>query len=127
VNDRFLFDTDVLIDCLRGHTKAVEFINQFEGEVVISAITAAELWAGVKGNEETRVLHSILSPLEIIPVDSELARRGGLYRRQYGPSHSTGLSDAIVAATTERVGAKLITLNLKHYPMVKKKRAPYRK
>ncbi|MBM4294349.1 MAG: type II toxin-antitoxin system VapC family toxin [Deltaproteobacteria bacterium] len=56
--------------------------------------------------------------MEIIPVDAEIAQKGGLYRRDYGPSHGVGLADALIAATAELHQARLVTLNPRHFPMV---------
>ena len=49
---------------------------------------------------------------------------GGLYRRDYGQSHGTGLADALIAATAEENGATLVTFNQRHFPMVEI-RVPY--
>ncbi|HXC24442.1 MAG TPA: PIN domain-containing protein, partial [Gemmatimonadaceae bacterium] len=64
---------------------------------------------------------------EVSPVDPEIAEVGGLLRRDFGPSHGTGLVDALIAATARRSGARLVTLNDKHFPMLKHILIPYRK
>ncbi|MCA1719025.1 MAG: type II toxin-antitoxin system VapC family toxin, partial [Actinobacteria bacterium] len=48
-----------------------------------------------------------------------------LYRRDYGPSHGTGLADALIAATTEETGADLVTFNRRHFPMISRITVPY--
>jgi predicted nucleic acid-binding protein len=48
-------------------------------------------------------------------------------RRDYGHSHGTGLADALIAATAEREGAMLVTLNTAHFPMLKRVTAPHTK
>ncbi len=53
-------------------------------------------------------------------------RKGGLYRRDYGPSHGVGLADALIAATAELHQAKFVTLNARHFPMVEVE-VPYSK
>jgi hypothetical protein len=63
----------------------------------------------------------------VIPVTSEIARAGGLYKRDFGKSHGVGLADAIIAATCEAENAELKTLNIKHYPMIKSLTPPYKK
>ena len=50
---------------------------------------------------------------------------GGLYRRDYGRSHGTGLADALIAATSEENGADLVTFNRRHFPMVSRLVVPY--
>jgi len=114
-----LVDTDVLVDFLRGHSQAVTLIHALADRIVLSSIVVAELYAVVKGDAEQETLEDFLSLFRIIPVDAEIARAGGLYKRDYGKSHGVGLADAILAATAEVEDAELTTLNVRHYPMLK--------
>ena len=125
--DSLLLDTDVLIDFLRGNSKAVAFVNKNSSRIILSSIVVAELYAGVKGDAELTVLENFVSLFRTIPVTSEIARMGGLYKRDYGKSHGVGLADAIIAATCEAENADLKTLNVKHYPMIKGLRPTYKK
>ncbi len=112
-------DTDVLIDFLRGNQQAVAFIHKISSQIILSSIVVAELYAGVRGKKESAVLDNFISLFEIIPVTDEIARMGGLYKRDFGKSHGVGLADAIIAATCKTMNAQLKTLNIKHYPMIK--------
>ena len=123
----FLLDTDVLVDFLRGYSKAVTFVNANSPRVILSSIVVAELYAGVRGDTEQTALENFVSLFPIIPVTSEIAKAGGLYKRDYGKSHGVGLADAIIAATCEAENAALKTLNVKHYPMIKGLRSVYKK
>jgi predicted nucleic acid-binding protein len=114
-----LLDTDVLVDFLRGHSKAVAFVNAHSARIILSSIVVAELYAGVKGEAEQIALDNFVSLFYVVPVSAEIAKAGGLYKRDYGKSHGVGLADAILAATAEAENAKLKTLNRKHYPMLK--------
>ncbi|MBN1554740.1 MAG: type II toxin-antitoxin system VapC family toxin [Phycisphaerae bacterium] len=122
-----LVDTDVMVDFLRGHPKAVAFLRKQSNRIILSAIVAAELYAGVKGDEELNVLENLLSLFRMIPVSHTLARAGGLYKRDYAKSHGVGLADAILAATAEIENADLKTLNVKHYPMIRGLKPAYGK
>jgi predicted nucleic acid-binding protein len=93
----------------------------------VSALTMAELHAGVRDGEERDQLAELLSIFNQIPVDPETAAEGGLLRRDFGRSHGTGLIDAILAATALKYGLRLVTLNDKHYPMLPDVVVPYRK
>jgi hypothetical protein len=93
----------------------------------VSSIVVAELYAGVKGEREENVLRDFVSLFRVVDVDAEIARMAGLYKRDYGKSHGVGLGDAILAATAEVENAALITLNTKHYPMLKNLEPPYKK
>ena len=122
-----LLDTDVLVDFLRGHSKAVAFVNAHSARIILSSIVVAELYAGVKGDEEQAALERFVSLFRVVPVSAEIAKAGGLYKRDYGKSHGVGLADAILAASAEAENAELKTLNTKHYPMLKGLRQAYKK
>jgi hypothetical protein len=122
-----LLDTDVLIDFLRGYEKAVSFVNANSSRIILSSVVVAELYAGVKGDAEQATLERFISLFRVIPVDSEIAKTGGLYKRDFSKSHGVGLADAILAATAESENAELVTLNTKHYPMIPGLLPAYRK
>lgn len=122
-----LLDTDVLVDFFRGHPKAIAFINARSTRIILSSIVVAELYAGVKGDEELAALDNFVSLFPVFPVSADLARAGGLYKRDFGASHGVGLADAILAATAEDARAELKTLNTRHYPMLQGLKPPYRK
>ena len=122
-----VIDTDVLVDFLRGYSKAVTFINRHSARIVLSSIVVAELYAGVKGNREEAALDDFISLFRVLPATSKIARAGGLYKRDYRRSHGIGLADAILAATAEAENAELKTLNVKHYPMLKGLKPAYKK
>ena len=122
-----LLDTDVLVDFFRGHSMAVGFVNSYNARIILSSIVVAELYAGVRGDEELGVLQNFVSLFRVVPVDSEIGKAGGLYKRDYGKTHGVGLADAILAATAEAENAELKTLNIKHYPMLKGLKPAYNK
>jgi predicted nucleic acid-binding protein len=122
-----LMDTDVMVDFLRGHAAAVALVRQCSDRIILSAIVVADLYAGVKGDEELGVLNDLVSLFHTVPVSHALAKTAGLYRRDYAKSHGVGLGDAILAATAEAEAAELKTLNVKHYPMLKKLKPAYAK
>jgi len=122
-----LIDTDVMIDFLRGHPKAVALVKKHSSRIILSSIVIAELYAGVRGDEELDTLDNLVSLFRVIPVSPSLARAGGLNKRDYSKAHGVGLADAIVAATCEAENAELKTLNIKHYPMLKGLKPAYTK
>lgn len=122
-----LLDTDVLVDFFRGHSKAVTFVKAYSSRILLSSIVVAELYAGVKGDAEQTALENFVSLFRVIPVTADIAKAGGLYKRDYGQSHRVGLADAILAATSEAENAELKTLNIKHYPMIKGLTPAYKK
>ena len=120
-------DTDILVDFFRGHIKAVAFVNTYSARMILSSNVVAELYAGVKGDAEQAALDKFVSLFRVIPVGTEIAKAGGIYKRDYAKSHGVGLADAILVATAEAENAELKTLNTKHYPMLRDRRPAYNK
>jgi len=122
-----LLDTDLLIDYLRGHPEAVSFVEANVAEACISAMNIAELYQGVRNGEEQTKLEKMISAMTSLPITSGIAERGGLFSRDYRPSHGCGLADCLIAATADLHGLSLVTLNAKHFPMLRDVETPYRK
>ncbi len=116
---RFLIDTDVLIDHLRGYPQAKLYLGEKhkEGDTLYcSVITRAELFSGLRPGEEDKV-RAVLNNLEEVPIDHVIAEKAGNYRREFGKSHNLLLPDALIAAVAKVKDAALVTLNIKHFPM----------
>ncbi len=122
---RLLIDTDLIIEYLRGHQEAIDYLENLEGSLLISVINVAELYAGLRDSAELHSLEHFLHAFEILPVSLEVGRIAGWFRRDYGPSHGTGLADALIGATAQVNNATLITFNARHYPMLPDVRVPY--
>jgi len=115
-----IVDADVLIGILRGVEEAREAVNgaRRRGERMMSiAPVRVEVLRGVRRGEEA-VTHGLLSRLEWIAVDVDLADRAGDLGRTYRESHA-GIEtvDLLLAAAAERFGAVLLTRNVRHFPM----------
>ncbi len=128
--ERYLIDTDIIIDHLRGEEKARDFLRQIKSggsDILYSVITKAELYSGVRPKEVKKVAR-LLSSMEEALIDGEIAVDAGRYRNKFYSSHGLLLPDALIAASAKKAGAVLITLNKRHYPMKDIKiQVPYRK
>ncbi|NIR28172.1 MAG: type II toxin-antitoxin system VapC family toxin [Gammaproteobacteria bacterium] len=114
-----LFDTDVLVDHLRGVTAARDALltlGRGDDRAAISVITVAEIEAGLREQERPAVEH-LFAALAIQDVTEPIVRQAGRYRASFGASHGVLLPDAIIAATARVQQMPLVTLNKKHYPM----------
>ena len=125
--DKYLIDTDVLIDYLRSEPNAVYFLENCDNNLHISAITVAELYAGIRNQKERKIINEFLGAFEIISINNEIAIQGGLIRNEFFKSHGIGLADSIIAASSIHSNCKLISLNLKHFKMFDNLIVPYEK
>jgi predicted nucleic acid-binding protein len=121
-----VIDARIVIDHLRGRDEARQYLRGLPELPLLSAVTIAELFAGVREGGERTVLEALLTAFRVVPIDEPIARRGGLYRRRFHRSHGVGLVDALIAATADAMGARLATLNVKHFPMFADVIVPYR-
>jgi predicted nucleic acid-binding protein len=122
-----LVDTDVLIDYLKGNPSAEAFVEQNIDRVSVSAMTVAELYQGIRNKTEKETLDQFVSELRVFSMTGDIAIKAGLLRNEYGKSHSSGLADCIIAATSVTHGMELATLNIKHFPMLNTAFTPYKK
>lgn len=122
-----LVDTSVLIDYLRGHSGAAEVLERERGlgPLQASEVTRLEVLAGMPPAEE-RATRLLLSTLVWHPVDGEIAEEAGALGRRWLPSHHTiDSADLAIAATAIHANARLLTLNVRHFPMFESLRPPY--
>jgi len=118
-----LFDTDVLIDYLRGHPAAVATVEARIATACLSTMTVAEIYQGIRESERPAVSRAI-SAFTILPISAEIAEMGGLFRRDY-KAQGAGLADCLIAATAEIHGLTLVSLNGRHFPMLTDVETPY--
>jgi predicted nucleic acid-binding protein len=127
MNKNVLIDTDIVIDFLRGNNQAVMLFKTHADEICFSTITVTEIYAGIKGKKEESEIERLFSIFPVIATTKEIAGEAGKLVNQFRPSHSVEILDGVIAATCIVYGAELKTLNIKHYPMFKNLKAPYKK
>jgi predicted nucleic acid-binding protein len=122
-----LVDTSVIIDYLRGHHGAEEVLERerVAAPLHASEITRLEVLAGMRLSEESGT-RSFLSIFIWHPFDTSVAERAGELGQRWLASHrSIDSADLAVAATAMVSGCKLLTCNVKHFPMFSELRKPY--
>ncbi|HEY5271775.1 MAG TPA: type II toxin-antitoxin system VapC family toxin [Acidimicrobiales bacterium] len=121
-------DTSVAVDHLRGAKPAVELLRELINDdetVAASEIVRFELLAGVR-DREIDELEQFFSALSWIQVDEDIARTAGALARVHRRAYS-GIDDAdyLIAATAIILDAELLTVNVRHFPMLEGLRPAY--
>jgi len=65
---------------------------------------------GVRDRREREVLDQLLGLLHTIEISTKITQQAGLWRREYGKSHGTGIIDALIAACADALQIPLATL-----------------
>ena len=124
----FLVDTTILIDHLRGDERAIGLLTELfdtEDRVWSATPSRTEVIAGIRPSEvaATGELFEILSWVDI---DVAVADAAGEFARTYGRSHGgIEITDYLIAAAANSIGARLVTLNVRHFPMFPGLTPPY--
>jgi predicted nucleic acid-binding protein len=123
-----VLDPSVAVDHRRGDAVAVELLRDVllaNEPLVASSIVRFELLAGVR-ESEFEVLETFFGAVTWVPVDEPIARFAGTLARTHGRSHA-GVDDAdyLIAATVIELRAELLTVNVRHFPMIPGLRAAY--
>lgn len=120
-------DTSVLIDYLRGREEARTLLEheRLEGPLHASEMTRLETLAGMRRSEE-RSTRLLLSTFVWHAVDGAIAEEAGALGRQWLSSHANiDGADLAIAATVLLTDSRLMTRNVRHFPMIPGLRAPY--
>ena len=116
----YLLDTSILVDDLRGVRGRAEFLERLveNGHLLAcSAITVAEIFAGMKAKEREETV-ALLDSLEHYDITRPIAERAGLLRQDWSAHGRTlALADLLIASVALTQGLILITDNTKDFPM----------
>jgi len=120
-----LVDTSILIDLLRGHPGARDYLRGLDELPLVSEVTRVEILRGLR-TAERDATERLFDTLRWVAVDESIARRAGELGRRWD-RHRPGiaLADLIIAASTEHQGAELATTNVRHFPMFAELAPPY--
>lgn len=121
-----LFDSTVLIAHLRGDHRARDLLLSVpHADRCISVLTRVEIEGGMRSAERSQVA-ALLSTMRKLPVSDAVARRTAIHLRRFRRSHvGIDIVDYAIAATAELHNARLLTLNLKHFPMFPELQEPW--
>lgn len=106
-----LFDTNILIDYLKGIDAAQAELARYR-QPLISIVTWMEMLAGVRTAEEGDVVEMFLRDFRIVEVTRGIAREATDLRR----TSPLRLPDALIWASARHESALLVTRNTTDFP-----------
>lgn len=106
-----LFDTNILIDYLRGIDAARLEFDRFEVRA-ISVITWMEVMVGAPP-AHAQATRDFLAGFEVVPIDPAVAERAGMLRQRY----RLKLPDAIIWASAQTSDLLLVTRDRRDFPV----------
>ena len=125
---RYMLDTDICIYVINARPPAVleKFLAHEAEGLGVSAVTAAELWFGVRKSGSRRTLlvrDKFQSPLEIADFGADAARSYGEVRSALEKKGTPiGPLDTQIAAHALALGVTLVSNNLREFKRVPKLR-----
>lgn len=117
---RFMLDTNMCIYLIKNQPEIVSrrFAQCYVGDVVMSAITYAELEYGVAAavnpGHERNNLANLIEDIPVVPFDSAAAAAYGPLRFATRESRKDQL-DKLIAAHAVALGVTLVTNNLRDF------------
>lgn len=94
-------------------------------ELWSSYVIRTEVLAGMR-NDETQRTHQLLQAIRWTGVDvAESDAAGELGRRYLRAYPGIDTPDLLLAELAQRLGAELVTMNVKHFPMFPDLKRPY--
>jgi len=119
---KIVVDSSIIIDYLRGGKKWEDFIYAVETEedlqLYLPTVVIFELYSGTstKGVKKLQEMVYFISQFQKIDLNENIARLAGELFREAKKRISA--ADYIIAASALQAGAKVLTLNQKHFEQI---------
>lgn len=117
-----LIDTSIIIEHLRKTDKrrSILYGIPHHTELFISSVTLFELQAGAIDSAKRQDIESVLYGTGILPFDETVALEAGkLYHMFKTTNNNMEIRDLFIAATALANKLSVLTLNRKHFELVK--------
>ncbi len=116
-----ILDSDIIIDFLRQHPPAVNWLNSLgDEEIALPGYVVMELIQGCSNKVELRGLKRFIADFEVIWPSTEICNEALDVFSQYKLSHNLGLLDTLIGQIAVALGLPLHTFNRKHYTVIPK-------
>lgn len=116
-----IVDSTVLVDAIRGNSKAGSFLGSASERLLLSRAGEMELTRGARTKKDLKVIDKFLKQLdvEVVEISEEISKTASEIFRDFWHSHGLGAMDAFIAATGLVLGERVATHNIKHFRFIK--------
>ena len=115
--NKHLFDSNVIIDYLRGDERAVNLIEKTEMPI-ISVVTVGEIYQGVLNTKELQRTKEVIKSFKVVYITKSISKGAVKLVENYHLTSGLYFLDAIIVATAIENNFTLLTSNLKHFQMI---------
>ncbi|GAK54095.1 PIN domain protein [Candidatus Moduliflexus flocculans] len=110
--ERILVDTCILIAAYRGDETIIQELLKIKNRIVISPITAMELYRGAKTKERKKDLEKQLKSYAIVHLNKDIGEKAiSLMKKHQTGRREVFIPDCIIGATCLLYDFKLFTEN----------------
>jgi len=116
---KYLCDTCVLIDYLRGDEKVQKILSRDRVDGLgMSSITQMELIVGAFNKREVSMIKKAFSDFTIVEINTSVSRRATQLIEQFSKSHGLMIPDALIVATALEYNVPLYTSNVSDFKFI---------
>lgn len=115
VRGKYLADTTVIVEMLRGNERAHEFLKDLPE---ISQVTVAELIQGCQDKKDLSVIETVTNALPQVKIDKLISDKAIELLKKYYLSDGLIYLDALIAAHAIVRKKVLVTSNLRDYNFI---------
>ncbi len=119
--EALLIDSTVLIDEHRGDARARTYLEPLlvGGAGLIHPVSAGEVLGGAKDRTELAALDQLVARFRLAHAKHVDFTAALGFVRQFTLSHRIGWPDCLIAATGIRLGLPVVTVNDKHFRVIR--------
>ena len=125
---RRVVDTTILIRQLRGDARATKLLESFEladDELWAATVSRTEVLVGMLPSQ-TEATYALFGIFRWMDITTPIADLAGNMANRFRRSHQgIDTADYLIAAVAIELGAQLVTLNVRHFPMFPNLEPPF--